>query len=404
MRIRLSSPKGAPFNIADSDSDTPIVPDKLVPHTQNSMAGYEIIEGYARIVNVQPFTAVVGVPSLKKTQDHTRASTQLWTNTVRVAVNDVYNDIRNKLKVTQEAAKEFFNEFIPNLDQKDSREGVIETLGIYIEDTDAVHKKIENLIEQLNALRTSLEEDARNYGTVMGEIDKQKSLDETSIKKLREQIQAIDKEIDDLNNTITKKKVEEQAINRKLGISLGFAWSLPGLIATAVFKKQQSDASAAWHKAEESLVDKQTEKKDKSNQLGQIEKRIAYLTTLNNEFAKLLKNCSNSIAVIVNMADAWSTLSSNLQNIQERLETIKANDFNTIQKIKARLKLQVVILEKSIDRLNENVVKFEEAKLIHVPIDEGVNVHIAPNLRVSTLSAELINAYARRRHHVEMLK
>lgn len=409
MYITVTSQRGAAFDINNNDSDVSLVPSDLVPETQNSFVGYEIIEGYARVVNVQPFEPVQGVPSLEKTQRHARESTQFWTNDVRVSMNVVYDNIRNKLKVTQDAAKTFFKEFIPSLEKQENREGIVETLQMYIDDTNAVHQRMTSLVEKLQMLRKSLEEDARNYGEVMGEINKQKELDQASVKKLREEIQSIDKEIDELNNVITRKKVEEKEVKRKLAISYGFVWSGWGLIAIAALEMQKSSANAAWHAAEKSLFQKKNEKKAKSAELGRINERIAYLTTLNNEFAKLLKNCVDAIAVVTNMGDAWSTLASNLENIQQRLEKLKANDFSAIEKIKTRLRLHIMTLEKSIDRLNEDVLRFEDAKLVKVPIDSNIDPNQLRKLSLSAsyfhaLPARLVNAYAQRMHCFDMLK
>ncbi|MDQ8039861.1 MAG: HBL/NHE enterotoxin family protein [Cellulomonas sp.] len=409
MLVTLNSPHGAAFDVLDSDGDVPLVPDTLVQKTQDSIVGYEIIEGYTRIVNVQPFQPVEGVPSLKKTQDHARESAQLWAKDTRSSINEVYSSIKQKLKVTQDTAKDFFKELIPNLEKADNRNTVSEALQLYIDDTNSINGKISALISKLNSFRESLEEDARNYGTVLGEVNKQNELDKAAIKKLHEQIGVIDQDIDELNNIITQKKVQEQEIKRKLAISYGFVWSIPGIIAVSVLEGQRSSANKAWRNAEDSLIQKKHDKEDKSKQLGDITKRIAYLTTLNNEFSKLLANCTNSIAVVFNMADAWSTLGSNLENIQQRLERVKDNDFNAIEKIKARLSLQIKVLEKSIDRLNDDVIAFEQSKLIQVPIDEGIDKHIlsdrsAFSVPIPALPARLIYAYAQRNHYFDVIK
>ncbi|WP_010598556.1 HBL/NHE enterotoxin family protein [Rickettsiella massiliensis] len=254
MIIHSSFPKLTRFDILNSDNDESLVPEELEITTQNSFVGYEIIEGYARAVNTQPYREIEGVPSLEKTQRHARDTANFWFSNVSRAINEVYNNIQNSLKITRDSAKEYFKELITSLEQVEKREEFAGVMQLYIDDTKLIEEKVKNLSDKLIKFRESLEEDARNYGQVFIEIDKQKTLEEKNIKSIQEEISKINRDIVDLNQEITKKKVKAGELKRKIALSGLFFFSIPGIISLAIHKKQLSNVYSAWKQDENKLA------------------------------------------------------------------------------------------------------------------------------------------------------
>jgi len=407
MMITMSGPIGADFDLNNSDNGVPLVPPALEKIFQKSLAGYEIIQGYASTVKMQPYLAVEGVPSLEKTQAHARTTVEFWISSVSVEINKTYEKIRN-LKVLQDDILGVeLESYLARLENVEDRSNFIELLTVYIEETESIENALQELIEKLNVFRSLLEEDARNYGSVLSEIGQQVKLDNKTILDLREQLESINKKIDELNNTITEKKVAREEIKRKMGIGLIFLLSIPGMIALSIFKGQEKDMDAQINMNGKTLAESKQSLNEKSTALAKIEVRVAYLNTLQSEFTKLKNNCVHAAIVVINMRDAWVTLTGNLKNIVTRLSSVKNINFD---KSKVLLNIQLKALKKSIEKLNTDIEIHNQSKLIQVPIDEDVRNLLQPNrtrlhyVPMNALPARLLHAYTDRMHFLERVK
>lgn len=408
VQLRISTEPA--FDIFNRDHDVSLVPENLMTTTRGPFADYEVIQGYATAVNIQPYRNVEGVPWLKKTQEHARITANFWFSEVSPAINEVYNSVKNKLKITQDTVDKYLGELLVSLENAEDSSGLIDMIQMYIDDIEIIEEKIKNLVEKLSKFREHLEEDTRNYGKVFIELAKQQSLKEKRIECLRDEINEINKKIVELNKEITAKKVKAGELKRKIAINAVFWFFTPALIALAIYQKKLVDVNVAWARDEKTLTSKRDALEKKTLALAETEKRVAYLTTIHNEFTKLRNGCRTAITTVVNMHDAWGTLRSNLCSFQRRLTMLKGNERTDFSEIKSRIERQLGRLKTSINKLNTDIDDFNEVKRIKVPVDEEVENLLLPNRAqlmlapVGAFNTVLLNAYAQRMHKQNRIK
>ncbi len=219
MISHLSPPKEVRLDVLNSYNDIALFSERLESSLQQSLIGYQIIQGYIQAINIQPYYEISGIPSLKKTFRHMRITTKYWQDDVVPGINNLYNEIR-QLKLKQSAASNYLATLFDNLHQHKTRKEFIDIIEMSISDVQEVENKNEALIRKLNEFRGQLEDDAKNYKTVSNNIEERQLSETEKVKRLNSEIDVLNKEIEKSTEKNTQKYIQTGFIDRHLYITI----------------------------------------------------------------------------------------------------------------------------------------------------------------------------------------
>lgn len=347
-----------PQPYAASSDKQDIIDSALVQETISDLhTNASLIQTYIASCLTQKDIELDKIKSIKKTQQETREHARYWLDKLVPKINRIYTDVTGFCNLSDAYWEDLIAKANEIKNKNDEHANHFKTIIQELKnDLDDKIQKTTNLTSDLSGFRTFLEEDNKNFQTIIADAQRIYAGSDGEIKVTRDEIAGIKTAIEKDIGIIAGGSVA--VVGGIIMIGVGAVGSIvTGGVATKLIIAgigTTITGVAMIAVASKDLVEKQKSYGVALQKLAQLEAEMAGLQNVDDHFTGLKDNNDKSNKAVESMRQAWIVLNNNFQELENSVEKIDADKrtllvgrMKTAQKNFDSLKLQATNMQKN---------------------------------------------------------
>lgn len=370
---KLSDTTQIPF-----EKVTNFLPGQLEMLSQEILMGYQIIDAYQCAVTQQfqllgkreEFsTKWEGALFFYQEFYHNSNCAEAW-SVAKFHIKRVYEQVIEPLLLSYETASENFAELVQSFEEFDAsaKEMFLHSLKNLKANTAIAVAETKKLKDITNYFREYLELRIRkNQEYINKQLDG--NTQKSKIKSILQSIESTQNSISEVNQSFLSKAYHEKISRNFVVDGIFVSKELVNTLVMATTHEEHFKLPSSLLEDRQSLMDNYGRLQGETDQLAGINRELSYFTLACHEFSKFNKNALHAIKANNDLADAWSTVQSNLGTLIERLEKLVSLSEENKTTI---LNMHIFRLRGTIEKLKGDIAQFKKNNLLPIRVTKAL--------------------------------